>query len=247
MAGERRIFIGDVQGCLDPLLRLLDRLRFDQSSDRLFFTGDLVSKGPDSAGVLRLARGLGAAAVLGNHDVRLLEASAGRRRRKKGFPCPDLLEAEDRADLLAWLEGLPLLIHLGDIVLVHAGIRPGWVDLRARAPQLRARFEAALRGGGSLFGDEDVRFALSARFCTAEGLQALEDWPPPGPPYRNWIDWYRAPETVVFGHFACQGLRIEPRVRGLDTGCVYGGELTAWIAEEDRVVAVPATPRARPR
>ncbi len=247
MANARRIFIGDVQGCLDPLLRLLERLRFDQSSDRLFFTGDLVSKGPDSAGVVRLVRGLGAAAVLGNHDAHLLGAAAGSARRKRGAPCPDILAAEDRADLLAFLAGLPLLLHEGDIVLVHAGIRPGWGDLRARAPELRARCAAAFAGGRSPFHDEDVRFALSARFCTAEGLQALDDWPPPGPPYRNWVDWYQGRETVVFGHFACQGLRIEPRIRGLDTGCVYGGDLTSWIAEEDRIVAVPAAGRAATR
>lgn len=234
----RRIFVGDVQGCLDPLRRLLDSARFAPPADRLWFAGDLVNKGPDSAGVLRLARELGAEAVLGNHDVHVLGIAARRRVPFKDGGCRDLLEAADRAELLAWLQARPLLVHLGDVVLVHAGIRPTWGDLAAAAPRLNLRLAEVLARGGDPFADADLRFALSARFCTAEGVQADLDWPPPGPPYRNWADLYRGPPTAVFGHFARQGLLVRPHLRGLDTGCVYGGRLTAWIAEEDRIVAV---------
>jgi hypothetical protein len=131
-------------------------------------------------------------------------------------------------------------MHLGDVVLVHAAIRPGWGDLRLAAHDLESRFRAALSRNLSPFNDDDVRFALTARFCTRKGKQSAVAWPPPTGRYRNWLDWYSGRETLVFGHFAHQGLRIDRRARGLDTGCVYGGELTAWIAEEDRIVSVPA-------
>lgn len=240
MAG-RRIFIGDVQGCREPLERLLAKLRFEQGQDRLWFAGDLVNKGPDSLGVLRLARSIGAENVLGNHDVLLLERAAERSSESTPHLDP-ILAADDREVLIGWLFARPVMVHLGDLVVVHAAVRPGWTDLQERAADLRLRFDAAWDAGRSPFTDADVRFAVTARYCTADGRQSDSDWPPPGQPWRNWADLYGGTETVVFGHFARQGLLVRPRLRGLDTGCVYGGTLTAWIAEEDRLVSVGRTP-----
>lgn len=235
----RRVFIGDVQGCADALRRLLDKVGIS-SSDQVVFTGDLVNKGPDNVAVLRLAREIGAESVLGNHDVLLLEVAAGRVR-KHTHTLHDVLIADDQATLLAWLHARPILHTWPDLAVVHAAIRPGWDDLQAWSVRLRHRFEVLWDAGKSPFEDPDVRFALSARYTDRSGEQATPDYPPPGPPYVNWADLYSGAPTVVFGHFARQGLLIRPRLRGLDTGCVYGKELSAWIAEEDRIVSVPAT------
>ncbi len=238
----RRIFIGDVQGCREPLERLLERVRFDPTRDRIFFCGDLVNRGPDSVGVLRIARALRAESVLGNHDVHLLEIAAGRVEYD-GHSLSAVLSASDRDELLAWLKARPLAIAFADIFLIHAAVRPvqHWADLTAVPAMLRERFDAAWKANRSPFEDADVKFALSARFTTRDGIQAEDDWPPPGDPFVNWLDLYRDSRTVVFGHFARQGLVVRDRARGLDTGCVYGGFLTAWIAEEDRLVSVPAS------
>lgn len=237
-----RVFVGDVQGCREPLDRLLRAVRHDPVRDRLFFCGDLVNKGPDDAGVLRRAIELGAESVLGNHDVALLDTAAGRRPLRKGDTFQAVLDAPDRDDLLAWLAARPVLVRTGEIVVVHAGIHPRWDDLDAVASRLGRSVAAALEAGRSPFDDPDVRFALTARYCAPDGRIADPDWPPPPPPYRPWMEYHRGPDTVVFGHWARGGLQIGERYRGLDTGCVYGGTLTAWIAEEDRVVAVPRDP-----
>lgn len=242
MSSGRRIFIGDVQGCIDPLRRLLDATAFAQGVDRLYFVGDLVNKGPASAEVLRLAMELEADAVLGNHDVALLETAVGRRAQKASDTFDDVLAADDRDLLLLWLESRPLLMLLEDVVLVHAAIRPTWHKLEARAAALRIRFDALRSAGKSPFDDADVRFALSARYCQADGTQLIDDHfergQSPSPPWRNWLDFWQGPEIAVFGHFAMQGLVQREFARGLDSGCCYGQQLTAWIAEEDRVVAV---------
>ena len=200
----RRIFVGDIQGCLAPLQRLLREVGFDASRDRLHPTGDLVAKGPDSLGVLRLCRELGAQPVLGNHDLHWLEH--GRI-------------ADD--SLARWLSGQPIVREYDDLILVHAGLHPHWDDRRL----------ARLRS-------EDVDYAVTVRYCDADGNRPTRDWPPPGPPYRPWDDHYRLSRRVVFGHWARRGLELTPRVVALDSGCVYGGALSAWIAEEDRVVQV---------
>ncbi len=239
MASGRRIFIGDVQGCREPLERLLALVKFDPANDRLAFTGDLVNRGPDSAGVLRLARSIGAESVLGNHDLYLLDAAAGRETMSPRATFRDVLAADDRDLLLAWLDARPLVVVSDDLILVHAAIRPTWTEFETLGARLTAKRRAAEAAGRSANSDDDVRFAVSARFTTADGRQADPDWPAPERPYVNWADLWRGPRTVVFGHFARQGLLIRPHVRGIDTACVHGGRLTAWIAEEDRVESVP--------
>ena len=202
----RRIFVGDIQGCLDPLERLLEQVEFRSGADVLFPVGDLVRKGPDSSGVLRLLEEIDAQPVLGNHDLRYLargEASA----------------AEE-----SWLRGLPVVRVLDDIIVVHAGLHPSWDE-----------DELATH----VWTEDDIDFAVTVRYCDAEGRRPESSHPPPGPPFEPWHHFYRGRRRVVFGHWARKGLQQTERVLGLDTGCVYGRELTAWIAEEDRLVSVP--------
>jgi hypothetical protein len=164
----RRIFVGDIQGCLAQLQRLLREVGFDAARDRLHPTGDLVAKGPDSLGVLRLCRELGAQPVLGNHDLHWLEH--GRI-------------ADDA--LAKWLSGQPIIREYDDLILVHAGLHPRWDDRRL----------ARLR-------PEDVDYAVTVRYCDADGDRPAKDWPPPGPPYRPW--------TTITGSRAAWCLAIGP-------------------------------------
>jgi len=230
---SRRIFVGDVQGCRAELERLLEALAFDPARDGLYPVGDLVNRGPDSAGVLRLARSLGARGVLGNHDVHALRAARGLRELGPRDTLGELFAAGDGEELLAWLAELPFVRVFPDLVLVHAALHPAWRDP-----------ERELAGLDPLVPHPKVDFATRARYCTADGERPSTDWPPPDPPYLPWFEHWQARaderRTVVFGHWARLGLVQRPRVRGLDTGCVWGGQLTAWVAEEDRFVSVPA-------
>jgi bis(5'-nucleosyl)-tetraphosphatase (symmetrical) len=200
---SRRIFVGDIQGCREPLERLLRAVDFRAGSDRLLPVGDLVNKGPDSPGTLALLRELGAEPVLGNHDLYWLAKGRG--------------EPVDRA----WLAAQPLVRIFDDLILVHAGLHPHWreQDLLNLSPQQQ-------------------NYIVNVRYCDVDGNQPVADWPPPGPPFRPWDDFYSGGKRVVFGHWARRGLVRRPQCIGLDTGCVYGGALTAWIAETDRIVQV---------
>lgn len=229
----RRIFIGDIQGCREELELLLEATGYDPSADELHPVGDLVNRGPDSAGVLRLLRAEGAGGVLGNHDLHALRVARGTRSPGRRDTLDELLAAEDREELLDWLAGQPLVRCWDDLVCVHAGLSPAWPD-----PQ------SALDGEDVFVPGEAADFATRVRHCTAEGERPEVDWPEPGPPFAPWWTWWQGrpgeTRTVVYGHWARAGLVNETRVRGLDTGCVWGRQLTAWIAEEDRIVQVPA-------
>lgn len=221
-----RIFIGDVQGCIAELEALLAKLDVG-STDDLYFVGDLINRGPASAAVLRLFAELGAVSVLGNHEEHLIEGGlfAEQKPEPDRFPgCRDLVAAPDRRELGELVRSLPLALELDDVLLVHAACPPSlW--------QAREFAEPAA---------DERSFVLSARHCDPSGTRPDSEWPPPAAPFAPWHRFYAAPWTVVFGHWARQGLLVESRLRGLDTSCVYGGKLTAWIAEEDRIVQVPA-------
>lgn len=230
---SRRIFVGDIQGCRAELEDLLEELRFDPAVDRLEPAGDLVNRGPDSLGTLRLLRSLDATGVLGNHDLHLLRSAAGTRELRAKDTLDEVLAAPDREELLEWLAAKPFVRVWEDVLLVHAGLHPGWADPVAR-----------LAGANPLVPGDDVDFATRVRYCDAEGQRPARDDPPPGAPFRPWYEHLspaaRAGRRVVFGHWASQGLLVRPDVIGLDSGCVWGGKLSAWIAEEDRIVQVPA-------
>lgn len=271
--------IGDVHACLDPLRRLLDRLGYDPAADTLWFTGDLVNRGPDSAGTLRFVRGLGRRAhvVLGNHDLHLLAVRAGHGELRRSDTLEPLLRAADGDELLDWLQQRPLLHEDAELpfVLVHAGLPPQW-DI-ATARRLAREAEAALRGPDSdplfahLYGDqpdrwqesltgwERLRYIINAftrlRFCDAEGRLLFRYKGPPEQAPADHYPWYAAPGrrhrpehgTLITGHWSTLGLRRGPGYITLDTGCLWGGQLTAVRLDDPRipVTALPC-PAARP-
>jgi bis(5'-nucleosyl)-tetraphosphatase (symmetrical) len=240
-----RWVVGDVQGCARELDDLVKWIRFDPQRDELWSLGDLINRGPDSLAVLRLWRDLGGRGLLGNHDIYALRAHAGREPRK-GDTLEGLFGAADVEMLLARLREQPALIRLtgGDGVraawIVHAGLHPLWDDL----DDVASRLDAAPHDDAWLTSP-DVKFATRVRCCTADGKRCRQTGPPGAcpPPHRPWDAFYRGPTLVVHGHWARRGAYRGPRTMGLDSGCVYGGVLTAWCQEEDRIAQVPSRER----
>ncbi len=252
--------VGDVQGCEQELRRLIDRLRFDPATDVLWLVGDLVNRGPGSLGVLRLLQSLGdkCVAVLGNHDLHLLAVAEGHARLRPDDTLDEVLAAPDRDELLVWLRARPLLHVEGTHAMVHAGLLPQWdiVAARTRAQEI----ETALRGPAyreflaQLYGSKPVRWdaALTGadrlrvivnamtrmRFCTVDGEMefaskgGLESAPPGYLPWFDVPDRASARHTVVCGHWSALGLVLRPDLVALDTGCVWGGSLTAVRLED---------------
>ncbi len=259
--------IGDIQGCYAPLLRLLERLAFDPARDRLWLVGDLVNRGPESLRVLRLLRELGDAVniVLGNHDLYLLMVAAGHTPRDRDDTLTQVLEAPDCDDLLNWLASWPLLHVEGPHVLVHAGLLPSWSVDKAQA--LSDEVAAALKGAqrrkflrelagsrpeawdDSLKGWDRLRVIVNAftrmRFCTPDGRMALRAKGAPEEAPAGTLPWFRAPDrlsrshTIVCGHWSALGFHREPGLIALDSGCVWGGRLTAVRLEDGEVFQVP--------
>lgn len=249
--------IGDVQGCFDDLMTLLDKIAFDPQQDQLWFAGDLVNRGPQSLEVLRFVRDLGAHAVtvLGNHDIHLLAVAGGHTRPRRNDTFHDVLQAPDREKLLEWLRHQPLLHYdatLG-VTMLHAGLPPQW-DL-ATARGCAAEVEEALRGNGyhdylaaiygdgpdqwstALMGAARLRFITNCltrlRYCDEEGRLALKEKGAPGTQSPGHLPWFMAPGRasadmeIVFGHWSTLGACDVQGVHHLDTGCVWGGTLTA--------------------
>ncbi|MSR47219.1 MAG: diadenosine tetraphosphatase [Planctomycetes bacterium] len=237
----RRIYIGDIQGCREELELLLEAVKFDPARDRLHSVGDAVNRGPDSAGCLRLLKQLGAVMVLGNHELHWIDVAAKRRHPGKRDTLAALEAAADRDDLLEWVRTRPLLHAEADVVMVHAGLHPAWRDdaLAAKAAELRAALDDAIARDLSPWKLPEIAFVTSVRFCDEQGREPDEDDPPP-PPFRPWDAFWSGERVVVCGHWARRGLVVGPKLRALDSGCVYGKQLTAWIAEDDRIVQVPA-------
>jgi bis(5'-nucleosyl)-tetraphosphatase (symmetrical) len=261
--------IGDVQGCAAELRELLKQLRFRADRDQLWFVGDLVNRGPESLEVLRLVRALGANAivVLGNHDLHLLAvALGGNRERKRGDTLDAILAAPDRDVLLDWLRARPLAYRdpaHGEL-LIHAGLLPQWSAAQALA--LSAEIEHALHADpqrllagmygnqpdhwdDSLTGLPRLRCAINAltrlRWCTRTGVMDLKRKHAPGRDERDYLPWFRVPgrasagTPIVFGHWSTLGFVAESDIVALDTGCVWGGSLTAWSLERRERRSVP--------
>lgn len=249
--------IGDVQGCDAELGELLRALHFSADRDRLWFVGDLVNRGPASLAVLRRIRALGAAATvtLGNHDLHLLAVAAGCARIRGDDTLSEILAAPDRDDLLEWLAGRPLF-HEDDalgLCMLHAGLAPQW-DLPL-ARQCAREFEAALRRDPAtlferLYGDQPdrwdevrdaeqrLRFIANCftrlRYVDADGRLALRvKGSPKKSQTASLVPWFEAQGArwrgprIVFGHWSTLGFFRNADVIGLDTGCVWGGVLTA--------------------
>ena len=249
--------IGDIQGCYNELLRLLDTLRFDPARDRLWLVGDLVNRGPDSLATLRFVRDLGdhALTVLGNHDLHLLALAAGVSREVKKSSLDPVLQASDRDELLDWLRHRPLM-HFDErknFALIHAGLPPQWDLLEALSCAREA--ENVLRGPDSLdylhamYGNEPSRWSSSLsgmerlrfitncftrlRYCNASGTLALKEKAAPGSQPRGYMPWFAVPGRatrevrIIFGHWSTLGYVAEHNIWALDTGCVWNGRLTA--------------------
>lgn len=255
--------IGDVQGCYDELRALLAEAGWRRTRDRLWFVGDLVNRGPKSLDVLRFVSDLGAraVAVLGNHDLHLLAQADGAEPLKEKDTFQDVLEARDSRELLGWLRRRPMMHVEGEFAMVHAGILPGWSVERAVA--LGKEVEAALARrdhaeffrrmyGGSpnawrddLAGWDRLRVIVNAmtrmRFCTPAGRMDLRSKGAKAPRgYRPWFETRPRGEkaTLVFGHWSTLGLRLRARLAALDTGCVWGGKLSALRLEDRRLTQV---------
>ena len=258
-----RYAIGDVQGCYEELRTLLAKLQFSADRDQLWFVGDLVNRGPQSAEVLRYVRSLGdnAVVVLGNHDLHLLAVAHGCRKRKKSDTLEEVLDGKDRESLLEWLISRPL-VHFDEPrrdLMVHAGLLPQWYA--QTAVTLGREVEAALRANPIgvfkyMYGDEPdrwsndlegtdrLRFAINVltrlRVCTTDGIVDLKMKGKPeesGGTFQPWFDiQHRLSRDVrvIFGHWSALGLVLKPGIVGLDTGCVWGGALTAFDLDAER-------------
>ena len=255
--------IGDIQGCFASFEALLKRCAFDPTHDRLWLVGDLVNRGPRSLETLRFVRDLGTAAitVLGNHDLYLLMLAEGFGKRSKSDTLDAILTAPDRDDLLDWLRRQPLCHVEGGFCLVHAGLLPQWSVAQARglaaeveqalvAPNYR-EFMANMWGSEPASWSDDLqgwprlRVIVNAmtrmRFCSPDGVMEfrtkgeLDDAP------AGYLPWFQVPgrrsagAVLVTGHWSALGLRIEPDLLALDSGCLWGRHLSA-VRLEDRAL-----------
>ncbi|WP_234083993.1 symmetrical bis(5'-nucleosyl)-tetraphosphatase [Azonexus sp. R2A61] len=266
--------VGDIQGCHDSLCRLLDACAFDPAQDRLWLVGDLVNRGPQSLATLRLIKSLGDAAltVLGNHDLYLLMvAEGGARFRARDDTLQAILDAPDRDELLGWLRRQPLCHVEGEYCMVHAGLLPQWTAARAR--ELAREVEDALQGTRfaefmqQLWGSEPaawsddltgwarLRVIVNAmtrmRFCTAEGVMEFKTKGETANAPAGYLPWFDAPQrrsadsVLVVGHWSALGLKLTPNLLALDSGCLWGGQLSALRLEDRRLFQVDSAPDER--
>jgi bis(5'-nucleosyl)-tetraphosphatase (symmetrical) len=268
--------IGDLQGCHDAFERLLAEIGFSPSRDRLTVLGDLVNRGPQSLAVLRHVRALGNAAdaLLGNHDLHLLAVAQGVRPEHAGDTLREILCAPDREAWLDWLRQRPLALMREGWLCVHAGVAPQWSAAQTLA--LAGEVEQLLRGpdlGGflplmygnqpalwseQLAGAERWRHVINVltriRFVHADGGLDFKIKEGAGAAPPGLVPWFEFPERasagtpIAFGHWSTLGLINRPQLLSLDTGCVWGGALTAARVDGGRreLVQVRCAPAARP-
>lgn len=261
--------VGDVQGCYTELLQLLEKIQFDSTRDQLWLVGDLVNRGPDSLAVLRLVKSLGdsAVTVLGNHDLHLLAVAEGVAALHPSDTLDEILDAPDCGELMFWLRHQKLLHTKNNFVLVHAGLLPSWTVKQAAI--LAGKAEQALQGSqyiellahmygnqpnhwrDDLLGYDRLRVIINAftrlRICTDSGdmefkFKGETKDIPQG--YRSWFDVPRranADATIVFGHWSALGLLHQENIIALDTGCLWGGALTAIRLEDRKIFQVMCT------
>ena len=257
--------IGDIQGCQQRLNELLQRIYEASSDPRLIFVGDLVNRGPQSLATLREIRALGdcASMVLGNHDLHLLAVANGIRKPHRTDTLDDILNAPDRDELLDWLRRQPLAILENNYLFVHAGVLPQWTAQQTVA--LAEEVQTALSGpdwvnflwqmygntpatwDDALEGADRLRCIINAltrlRFCTSAGTMELSS---KGietelPAFMPWFDVpgrKTSDVTVVAGHWSTLGLTMRPNLITLDTGCLWGGKLTAVRLEDRALIQV---------
>ncbi len=266
--------IGDVQGCQPKLTELLDRIRAACPQPKFIFVGDLVNRGPKSLATLREVRALGHTAnmVLGNHDLHLLAVAHGIRKLHPSDTLDDILAAPDRDELLDWMRRQPMALLENGHLLVHAGVVPQWTA--DQTMELAHEVETVLRGpdwieflrqmygntparwDDGLTGADRLRCIVNAltriRFCTPDGAMDLAVSKGAETALPGYLPWFDVPGrktedvTVVFGHWSTLGLTLRPNVISLDTGCLWGGKLTAVCLEDRSVIQVDCPQFQRP-
>ena len=254
--------VGDIQGCYDPLVALLDKVSFDATKDKLISVGDLVNRGTQNLETLRYCRSLGSSfqMVLGNHDLHLLAIAEGIREPTSKDTIQDILNAPDLDELMQWLRTQPLLLEISGYHVVHAGIPHIWSIEKAyqlanevsdiiQSEQRRLYFQHMYGNNpkvwsNALQGPERWRvitnYLTRMRFCTAEGELDLiqKETAKMSPPYQPWFDFERhepSSDKIVFGHWAAlQGKDCGKNLYALDTGCIWGGPLRAMKLENQQ-------------
>jgi bis(5'-nucleosyl)-tetraphosphatase (symmetrical) len=247
--------IGDIQGCFDDLMRLLNVIEFDKKSDQLWFAGDLVNRGPKSLETLRFVKSLGSSAVtvLGNHDLHLLATAFKQRTPHKKDSLSDVLQAPDCDELLNWLRHRPLFHYNDSFCLLHAGLPPQWDFSKTKAMAEKA--EKMLQGSNHLaffkamYGDkpncwsndlkgmERIRFIVNCftrmRYCDENGRLDFKHNGAIGTQPKHLIPWFTVPKRqsmdmqIIFGHWSTLGYYQGNNCYAIDTGCLWGGQLTA--------------------
>ncbi|HEX5125114.1 MAG TPA: symmetrical bis(5'-nucleosyl)-tetraphosphatase [Rhodocyclaceae bacterium] len=266
--------VGDLQGCLASLTELLTRMQFDAAKDRLWFVGDLVNRGPQSLDTLRFVSKLGdtTRVVLGNHDLYLLALAAGvPPKNNPGDTLQEVLDAPDATALIDWLRTRPLFYVEDDFAMVHAGLLPQWSISQARA--LAAEVETELRGPHwqaflrqllgnkpnaweqDLTGWDRFRVVINAmtrmRMMTPDGRMEMKAKGPPSAAPAGLMPWFEAPDaawrthTILCGHWSALGFRDAGQVIALDSGCVWGGSLTAMRLDDRAIFEVKCPQYAR--
>lgn len=258
--------IGDVQGCHSRLLELNSRVESTSENPGFIFLGDLVNRGPQSVATLKYVQTLGSRAktILGNHDLHLLAAAHGIRKLHQSDTLDEVLNAPDRNELLDWLRQRPLALFENGHLFVHAGVVPQWTA--ERTIDLAHEVETVLRGpdwvdflremygnqpakwDDALTGMDRLRCIVNAltriRFCTSDGTMEFNTKDGSGTELPGYIPWFDVPGrrtenvTVVFGHWSTLGLVVRPNLIGLDTGCVWGGKLSAINLENRQLIQV---------
>ena len=254
--------IGDVQGCCDALDRLLVKIDFSPSRDRVYVLGDLVNRGPQSLDTLRRLRGFGTSAtcLLGNHDLNLLAVAQGVRKPHRGDTLTEILEAPDRTEWLDWLRGRRMAVFEHGWLMLHAGVVPQWD--RTQTLALAAEVEALLQGDGladflpQMYGDQPARWddalvgaarwrfiinvLTRVRFVAADGTLDLVTKDGVGAAPAGFKPWFEASgrrtadTPIAFGHWATLGLINRADLIALDTGCVWGRQLSAMRIDDGR-------------
>lgn len=267
----RTYAVGDLQGCLSSFRQLAARL---PDAGRFVFVGDLVNRGPESLATLRHVKALAdagqAAVVLGNHDLHLLAVAAGIRPLHRSDTLQDILQAPDRDGLLAWVRSLPLAHREQGVLFVHAGVLPDWdADTTlALSHEVQRRLAASdhdaflremygnepARWSDALGGHDRLRCVVNAltrvRMLAADGTMQLKHKDASAAAPAGLVPWFDHPRRatrgtpIVFGHWSTEGLVMREDVIGLDTGCVWGGRLTA-LRLDDRALFQVDCPQAQ--
>jgi len=252
--------IGDIQGCFQELQQLLKKIKFSTDKDQLWFTGDLVNRGPESLAVLRFVKDLkeNAITVLGNHDLHMLAVVHGLEKPRKKDTFKEILQASDRDALMEWITQQPLMHCENENVLVHAGIYPDWSI--EQAAKLAKEVEAVLQSDKlidfmkNMYGNQPkywsdehsgwdrLRFITNCftrmRFCTTNKQLDMQEKCKPGNQSRGLFPWFELRNEnlkqyrILFGHWSTLGMVNDDKVVSLDSGCLWGGKLTA-IALQD--------------